>query len=229
MSSSCIGTCSHCGTGRLWLSDTLSLQFDDGRLKCLPHPGERHACEAHGLTLAQASERRRLYRETFYVCRACGRDGVLIERADAEDPEPLTLSVRGAMKWGWGSAAIVIPLFAWLRWWNGVATVGFTLLASPAIAWWENRKEAKAIAAKGFPRLDAPGRAPIAAPTVGCRGHEFVVGRINKGDDGRRLPPSGPCCPRPEWIDAFSAREEDRIPCTSCGSGVMVISEHSIH
>jgi hypothetical protein len=78
MSVSCVGTCSACGVRRFWLSETLSLQLDDASLKCLPHPGESGSCEKEGLTLAQASERGRLYEETFYVCRRCGRDGVLI-------------------------------------------------------------------------------------------------------------------------------------------------------
>jgi hypothetical protein len=82
MSASCVGTCSHCGATRFWLSDTLSLQLDDGRLECLPHPAERGSCEARGLTLAQASDRRRLFRETFFVCRHCGKDGETIARAN---------------------------------------------------------------------------------------------------------------------------------------------------
>ncbi len=77
MSVSCLGTCSHCGAQRFWLSDTLSLQLDDGQLKCLPHPAERDECEKAGLTLAQASDRKRLYRETFFVCRNCGSRGLL--------------------------------------------------------------------------------------------------------------------------------------------------------
>src|SRR3954470_1502218 len=97
MSVSCLGTCSNCGARRSWLSDTMSLQLDDGRLKCLPHPAESGACELEGLTLAQASERGRLYRETFYVCRSCGRDGELIERRIADEAEPLAFSVRRAM------------------------------------------------------------------------------------------------------------------------------------
>jgi hypothetical protein len=67
MSVSCIGTCSACGAKRFWLSDTMSIQLDDGRLKCLPHPAERGSCESKSLTLAQASDRGRLHRETFIV------------------------------------------------------------------------------------------------------------------------------------------------------------------
>jgi hypothetical protein len=38
-------------------------------------------CEReYGLTLMQASDRGRLYRETFFVCRHCGRDGETIEQ-----------------------------------------------------------------------------------------------------------------------------------------------------
>src|SRR5678816_2741719 len=117
MSVSCVGTCSTCGARRFWLSDTMSLQLDDGRLECLPHPGERATCESKGLTLAQASDRGRLYRETFFVCRHCGRDGVTIEKQTVHDDPPLTFSVHGAMKWGWGSAAIVVPFLMWMRWW----------------------------------------------------------------------------------------------------------------
>jgi hypothetical protein len=79
MSASCVGTCSHCGVRWFWLSDTMSLQLDDGRVECLPHPAEREACERKRLTLAQASARGRLYRGTFYVRRNRGRDGEMIQ------------------------------------------------------------------------------------------------------------------------------------------------------
>src|SRR3954449_5277031 len=116
MSVSCVGTCLHCGARRFWLSDTMSLQLDDGRLKCLPHPAERGACEKEGLTLAQASERGRLYRETFYVCRNCGKGGETIEKQTVRSSQEF--SVGRAMKLGWGSAAIVIPVLTWMRWWQ---------------------------------------------------------------------------------------------------------------
>src|SRR3954468_24723128 len=106
MSVSCLGTCSNCGARRFWLSDTMSLQMDDGRLKCLPHPAESGYCEREGLTLGQASARGRLYRETFYVCRNCGREGETIERQIAKDLDPITFfTVRGTMQWCWGLAA----------------------------------------------------------------------------------------------------------------------------
>jgi hypothetical protein len=142
MSLSGVGTCLHCGASRFSLSDTLSLQLDDGRMDCLPHPAGREMCEAKGLTLAQASERGRLFRETFFVCRHCGKEGETIDKAVFND-QPLTFSVRGAWKFGWGSAAVVIPLLAWMRWWTGVATLGTTLLAMPAIYWREKRKIAR--------------------------------------------------------------------------------------
>lgn len=137
----------------------MSLQTDDGRLKCLPHPGEHWACEKFGLTLGQASERGRLYRETFYVCRNCGREGETIQRQDADD-SPYTFSVRGAMKWCWAAAGIVVPPLVWMRWWWAAVGVGGWLLVMPGHVWWENRKEANAVAARGFPHADAPGRFP---------------------------------------------------------------------
>jgi DNA-directed RNA polymerase subunit RPC12/RpoP len=205
----------------------MSLQLDDGRLKCLPHPAERGTCEREGLTLGQASERGRLYRETFYVCRNCGRDGETIEKRFAEDWDPLVWSVRGAMKWGWGSAVIVVPFLVWMRWWQGVAVLGTTLLASPAIAWWENRKLAKARAARGLPRADAPGTSPIAEPTAGCS-PETVIGQPLPSEAGA-FRASGPCCDKPDWIEAYRVTDEDRVPCPACGQGVMVVSDHAIH
>jgi hypothetical protein len=230
MSVSCVGTCSHCGRKRFWLSDTLSLQLDDGRLECLPHPAERGMCEKHGLTLGQASDRARLYRETFYVCRTCGRDGETIEKAVREDLQPLTISFRWAMKWGWGSAMIVIPFFAWLRWWDGAVVMGGTLAASPAICWWQNRKEANAIAARGLPRADAPGRIAIPPPTSGCLSDDMIVivGQAN-GEDASETRATGSCCDKPDWIAAYTVKDEDRVPCHACGQGVMVVSERSIH
>jgi hypothetical protein len=182
-------------------------------------------CEREGLTLAQANERGRLYRETFYVCRNCGKDGETIQRQIFRDLP--TLTVRGAMKWGWGSAAIIVPLLVWMRWWQGVAVIGATLLALPGAYWWENRKIARALAARGLPRPDAPGLLAIAEPAAGC-----IPGTVI----GQRLPfkvrgPSatGPCCDRPDWVEAAFVKDEDRVPYRDCGHGVMLASEHAIH
>jgi len=41
---------------------------------------------------AQASARGRLYRETFYVCRHCGREGETIQKQFAKDIEPITFT-----------------------------------------------------------------------------------------------------------------------------------------
>jgi hypothetical protein len=160
----------------------MSLQLDDGRLKCLPHPGESGACESHGLTLAQASNRGRLYRETFYVCRHCGRHGETIHKQVFHHRD-MMLNVRGAMKWGWGSALIVLPFLAWMRWWQGVAVIGTMLLSPPAIAWWENRKITKCLSDRGFPRADAPGRSPIPEPRVGLD-PESVIGHTTTTGPG---------------------------------------------
>jgi hypothetical protein len=205
----------------------MSLQMDDGRLKCLPHPAESGSCEREGLTLGQASARGRLYRETFYVCRSCGREGETIERQVAEDRDPLTFSVRGAMKWGWGSAVVVVPLLMWMRWWTAAASIGGALVALPGVSWWENRKFAKALAARGLPRADAPGLVPIAGPTAGCS-PETVIGRPLPGVAGE-LRATGPCCDQPDWIEAYRVRDEDRVPCSACRRGVMVVSEHAVH
>src|SRR5437763_16521519 len=124
MSASCVGTCSNCGTRRFWLSDTISLQLDDGRLVCLPHPGERFECHTYGLSLGQASARGRLYRETFYVCRTCGRGGEAIQKQIWQDEKRLGIFARNETKWCWGLEVIVVPLSLWLRWWTGVAAVG---------------------------------------------------------------------------------------------------------
>jgi hypothetical protein len=203
------------------LSDTLSLQLDDGRLECLPHPAERAFCERHGLTLLEASARGRLYRETFYVCRHCGREGETIEPKVHREFE--TVTVREAMTWGWGSAVVLVPLLAWMRWWAAAAVIGGTLLASPGIYWWENRKIAK----RDVPRADAPGRSPIPAPTSGLS-PESVVGRVVASGPGRPRA-TGPCCDQPDWVAAFTVTDEDRVPCRACGRGVMVVSEHALH
>jgi hypothetical protein len=226
MSASCVGICSNCGARQFWLSDTTSLQLDDGRLACLPHPAESGACETHGLTLAQASNRGRLYRETFYVCRHCGREGETIHKQTFHHRD-MMLNVRGAMKWGWGSALVVIPFLAWMRWWQGVAVIGTILLSLPAIAWWENRKIANGLSARGLPRPDAPGRSPIPEPTEGLD-PETIIGRTTTTGPGWPQA-TGPCCDQPDWIDASSAKDEDRVPCRECGQGVMVVSELSLH
>lgn len=227
MSVSCVGTCSNCGARRFWLSDTLSLQLDDGRLKCRPHPAERFACEDEGLTLAQASERGRVYRETFYVCRSCGKDGETIEKEIRIGWEPFTCSVRGAMKWGWGSAVIVVRFLVWMHWWQGVFVIGGTLVTAPGVCWWENRKSEKALAARGLPRADAPGHLPIARPTAGCR-LETVLGEPLPSTPGA-CHATGACCDKPDWIEAFAVKDEDLVPCSACQQGVMLVSEWSIH
>lgn len=220
----CLGTCSNCGTQRSWASYTLSLQLDDGQLVCLRHPGESFACEKYGLTLGQASKRGRLYREEFYVCRNCGRDGETIQTEFEVDSE--IVSVRSVMKWGWGSALLIVPLCLWMRWWEAAIVIGVTLLASPIVYIRENQKAIKANPLLGGPRADAPGRFPIAPPTHGRR-PETVVGQIVK--KGRReSEAAGPCCEKPDWINAGCATDEDRIPCEVCKRGVMLTSEHGI-
>lgn len=226
MSVSCVGTCSNCNAKQFWLSNTLSIQLDDGHLKCLPHPGESGMCEKQGLTLVQASDRGRLYRETFYVCRNCGKNCETIAKHIAKDFfAPFT--VREAMKWGWGSALIVVPFLAWMGWWQGVVVIGGTLLASPGIYWWENKKVAKALAARGLPSADAPGKVPIALPTAGCF-DESVVGQLTTDENGQATA-TGPCCDKPDWIEAFRVSDDDRVPCCVCKQGLMVVSEHAIH
>ena len=225
MSVSCVGTCSNCGTKRFWLSDTISLQLDDGRLICLPHPGERYACEQEGLTLEHASERGRLYREMFYVCRNCGKDGETIEKRIVEDSA--TFTVRGAMIWGWGSAAVIVPFLLWVGWRQAAAVIGATLVASPGITWWENRKIAKALAARGLPRADAPGLRPIAEPISGCS-PETILGKRLSAEAGNYCA-RGPCCDKPDWIEAFRVKDEDHVPCPTCRNGIMLVSEHAIH
>jgi hypothetical protein len=115
----------------------------------------------------------------------------------------------------------------WMRWWQGVFVIGGGLIASPAFAWWENRKIAKALASRGLPRADAPGRLSIAEPTAGCE-EGIVVGRI-ESDDVHRTRAVGPCCDNPDWIEAFQVRDEDRVPCCACGKGLMTVSDHAIH
>ena len=228
MSLSCVGTCSSCGIRQFWLSDSLSLQLDDGRLICLPHPGEGRMCEQEGLTLAQASRRGRLFRETFFVCRNCGRMGEVIEKQPARADGELfpTVSVRGAMKRGWGTAVIVVPFFVWIGWLEAAGIIGGTLLLSPAIYWRENQKVAKALAARGLPRPDAPGQIPVAEPTAG-HFDGTVLGRMISSDGGSRRA-TGPCCDKPDWLEAYAVKDEDRVPCQACGRGTMTVSEHGI-
>jgi hypothetical protein len=225
MSVSCIGTCSNCGVRRFWLSDTLSLQLDNGRLTILRHPAEGFDCEQQGLTLAQASDLGRLFRETFYVCRNCGADGETI--AKEMRTEWQMVSVRGTMKWAWGSAVVVVPLLAWMRWWQAAWIIGGTLAASPAIEWRENRKVANALAARGLPRVDAPGAFRIPEPAAGSL-EEMIVGRLTTDPSGR-VTATAPCCDKPEWIEAYRVKDEDCVPCRACGRGVMVVSDHAIH
>lgn len=209
---------------RFWLSDTLSLQLDDGQLVCLPHPGESWNCEKYGLTLGQASKRGRLYRETFYVCRNCGRDGQTIEKQF--EVNSTILSVRTVTQWCWGLALFILPLLIWLRWWNGLLVIGPVLLLTPVGYRWEYRKAVKGNPLLGSPRADAPGRFPIAPPTHGRRA-ETVVGQVVK-KRRRESEATGPCCDKPDWINAGCATDKDRIPCDICKKGIMLTSEHGI-
>jgi hypothetical protein len=227
VSVSCVGTCSACGVRRFWLSDTLALHMDDGSMTCLRHPAESCDCETQGLTLAQASERGRLYRETFYVCRRCGRMGEIIEREHVRDSSR-SCSVWGAFKVGWGAAAVVVSLLVWMRWWTAAMVIGGTLLLWPWIVWRENRRTQAEATANGLPRADAPGRAPVGAPSRGSVDDTIVLGRRVGGTD---ISPtaSGACCDRPDWIAAYLVKDEDHVPCCACGRGVMTVSEHSLH
>ena len=224
---SCVGTCSDCGTRRFLLSDTMSLQLNNGLLKCLPHPGESWSCEKFGLTLGQASKRGRLFRETFYICRNCGQPGETIETQVYNDFELFTFTIRQAATWGWGSALILAPLFIWMRWWEGLVVVVGTLLAFPAITWREHQKLLKAREARGFPHADAPGRLSIPSPTMGYDS-EKIVGRKWVGRSAK-VHATGPCCDKPDWIPAFGVTDEDHVPCAACHHGVWVVSDHAIH
>jgi hypothetical protein len=232
MSASCVGTCSACGVRRFWLSDTLSLQLDDGTLKCLRHPGESYDCEAEGLTLAQAADRGRLYRETFFVCRSCGRTGEIIERRAARAHEhPLRpFSVRAMTTAGLMIGGVLGAAAVWFRVWDLAMWAAIVLTVLPLVAWNENRKWNAELSRRGLPRADAPGRVPVAPPKRGClrNSDELVIGR-RVGDV--HIPPAatGACCDRPNWKWAGCEREEDRIPCYACGRGVMTISDHAIH
>jgi hypothetical protein len=229
MSASCVGTCSACGVRRFWLSDTLSLQLDDGSLKCLPHPAEGWACEQAGLTLAQASQRGRLYRETFYVCHHCGREGEIIEQRPAFRDETIhAFSVRGAIKFGVACAVIALPLAMWFDWWDGAIFFGIMAAVIPWTAWRENRKAAAELRKRGLPRDDAPGQTPLSPPSRGC-GPEAVIGHVVRVNKRGAPAATGPCCDKPDWRWAGCEREEDRIPCYACGRGVMTISDQAIH
>jgi hypothetical protein len=215
--------CSHCGSEQSWASSTLSLQLDDGRLICLRHPGEQFDCERNGLTLGQASDRGRLFRETFYVCRTCGKMAETIRSTVCNDWEISTFSVRGAMKWGWGFGAIVVPLLAWLRWWEAEAVIGGTLVALPAIYWWENRKISRKLATRSLPWSDAPGQVSVAPPVSGCISGT-IVGQVLSNAAGQ-IRATGPCCQMPDWIEAFRVRDEDCVPCYQCGKGTMRVTK----
>ena len=222
MSFSCIGTCSNCGARRLWLSDTMSLQLDDGRLKCLPHPAEGGVCEEEGLTLAQARERGRLYCETFYVCRNCGRDGETIEKQVVEDSVTFPGSRSNEMGLGNGGdrrAPSRMDAMVARRCGDRHHDAGFTwyLLVGKQ----KDRKSA------GCPRSSArrcAGLSQIAEPTAGCCS-DTVIGQPLKAGECRA---TGPCCDRPDWIEAHRLKDEDRVPCPTCRQGVMVVSEFGI-
>lgn len=72
--------CDACGDRRGFVSDARALQLDDGTLRPLRHPGESFDCEKHGLTLYQASQRRRLFVLDFYLCRTCGEETQTVKR-----------------------------------------------------------------------------------------------------------------------------------------------------
>ena len=228
MSVSCVGTCSACGIRRFWLSDTLSLQMDDGTLQCLRHPGESGDCEDRGLTLAQASQRGRLYRESFFVCHHCG-DGEIIEVVPTRFEEMLVraFSMRGSIQIAVVLILIPLPLAIRLQWWQAALLIGCFAIALPWTAWRAHRKEAAALALRGLPRPDAPGRVSVGRPEVGCVPGTVIGHKIGDSKDGPSA--TGPCCERPNWKWAGSQRDEDQIPCYACDRGVMTVSELSIH
>lgn len=114
-----------------------------------------------------------------------------------------------------------------MRWWQALAVIGGTLIASPGIYWWENRKEEKSMAARGLLKPDAPGQFLIAAPVAGCA-KDTVVGTIVT-DGAGRTHATGPCCHNPKWIPAASVMDEDHVPCCACGIGVMVVIADYMH
>jgi hypothetical protein len=229
MSASCVGTCKKCGVQQLWLSDTLALQLDDGKLICLPHPGESWQCEKHGLTIAMASQRGRLFRETFYVCRHCGKRGSILAKlaAHRDHHRQFAWSVPSAMRLGWGSALVVIPGLLWLQLPLHASVFGIALLLSSVLAWRENRKIDQSLAASGLPRADAPGATAVAAPTESCL-QDTVVGQVSLDANGHTHA-FGACCDRPDWVEATSVQDADAIPCCACQQAVMTVSDRALH
>jgi hypothetical protein len=111
-----------------------------------------------------------------------------------------------------------------MKWWEGAAAIGGTLLIWPLL---ENRKVLKESGLSGLPRQDAPGQFPIAEPTHRRDPETIAVGFV--ADGAKELRASGPCCDKPDWINAGLASDEDRIPCQVCKKGIMQTSEHMVH
>ncbi len=40
---------------------------------------------------------------------------------------------------------------------------------------------------------------------------------------------TGACCDNPDWVIADDVKNDDQVPCTACGRGVMMVSDHMIH
>ncbi len=124
-------------------------------------------------------------------------------------------------------AIVFVPVFLWFGWWEGATSFGIALLVWPAIIWKENRKISEELAARNLPRADAPGRFGIAFPTSGCS-PEKVIGQRLPSEKGE-FRATGPCCDRPDWIEAYRVKDDDRVPCCRCKVGLMTVSEHAIH
>ena len=193
----CQTRCDVCGHERSFWSDATYLQLDSGALEILPHPLESVSCQDFGLTVQQATERKRLFTKEFFVCRNCGMETFKVKDtswpADIEAPSP-----QAVLKFILGLFCMVMPFVIWRRRWD----CAFALSGSALIVCFQTWREVRSEARKKpvFPTEDAPGKVDVPRPRSPDR-----------------------CCDHPDLIEGYKLADEDHIPCRECGSGKLKV------
>jgi len=194
-----ITRCDACSHERQFWSDALYLQLDDGSLTALPHPQESSSCEDFGLTLSQASQRRRLFAKDFFVCRHCGAQSFTIQRKkvwllDSDQQSPWEV-----FKFSLSIVCVAMPILLWFHRWD----LAVIFVVAMLIVCIESRREMCKRRSEGkrtFSTDDAPGKVSVPEPK-----------------------PSNPCCERPDLIPGFQVKDEDQIPCRECQTGKLKV------
>lgn len=198
--------CSKCGSRREAADEYNALQFDDGRIEPLRHPGESTHIARYGLTETQAYAEGRIIVCRDHLCRRCGQ--ITVRRHFAE-PCPTGCSTPASIA-GAALCAAALGGVIWLRHqkgsgWSEILEMisgwaGLAILVFSAIAWtlihdlianWRHRRNF---------RRQVPNRPSLPNEVCACKDSQEA-----------------------EWISIGDASGRRDIVCLECGTAAVTV------